>query len=366
MEQGRPRFEAEGQPLNQSPHAGSASVPHVGTPTARRPRVHVIGTGGSISCVGDSRTDLIDYNYADRHLSIAEMTDRVPEAAALAEIRTEQFMNVYGGDVSPTQWLALARRINQIFQEDPATAGIVVTHGTSTLEETAYFLNLTVKSAKPVVVTGAMRPPTAMSTDADMNLYDAIRVAAHPEAVGKGVLVVLNNQILAARDAVKTSTSRLETFKSNELGVLGYADSDGEVVFYRTPVRAHTLATEFDPASIDALARVDIAHAYSGVDGVAVEAMVKAGARGLVGAGLGSGSAPRAFLDALEAARQQGVIVVIGSQAFNGRVMAKRAFTERGFAVADNLAPKKVRILLMLALATNRQLAEIQRMILNS
>lgn len=329
-----------------------------------RPRVYVIGTGGSISCIGESRTDLIDYNYADRHLSIEDMVGRIPEAAAVADIRAEQFLNVYGGDVSPATWLELARRVNQIFREDPAASGVVVTHGTSTLEETAYFLNLTVKSTKPVVVTGAMRPPTAMSTDADMNLYDAIRVAAHPDAAGKGVLVVLNNEILAARDAVKTSTSRLETFKSNELGFLGYADSDGGVVFYRSPLRAHTVATEFDADALDELERVDIAYAYSGVDGAAVEAFVRAGAAGLVGAGLGSGSAPRAFFDALEAARKQGVVVVIASQAFNGRVMARRGFTERGFLVADNLAPKKARILLTLALGATRRLEDVQRMIL--
>ena len=332
--------------------------------TPERPRVYVIGTGGSISCVGDSRTDLIDYNYADRHFSIEDMVGRIPEAAAVADIRAEQFLNVYGGDVSPAKWLDLARRVNRIFREDPAASGVVVTHGTSTLEETAYFLNLTVKSAKPVVVTGAMRPPTAISTDADMNLYDAIRVAAYPDAAGKGALVVLNNEILAARDAVKTSTSRLETFKSNELGFLGYADSDGGVVFYRSPVRAHTVATEFDTDAFDELQRVDIAYAYSGVDGVAVEAFVKAGATGLVGVGLGSGSAPRAFLDALGAARKQGVVVVLASQSFNGRVMARRGFIERGFVVADNLAPKKARILLMLALGGTRRPEDVQRMIL--
>jgi L-asparaginase len=326
--------------------------------------VHVIGTGGSISCIGESRTDLLDYNYADRHLSIEEMLARIPEVGAAADVRAEQFLNVYGGDVSPVKWLDLSRRINAVLRDDPALAGVVVTHGTSTLEETAYFLNLTVKSARPVVVTGAMRPPTAMSTDADMNLYDAIRVAAHPDAACKGVLVVLDNHVLAARDVVKTSTSRLETFSSNELGVLGYADSDGSVVFYRKPVRAHTVATEFDPEQLSSLARVDIAQAYSGVDGVAVEALVSAGARGIVGAGLGSGSAPRAFLDALESAAKRGIAVVIASQSFNGRVMAKRAFVERGFAVADNLAPRKARILLMLALTAARDRQEIQRLIL--
>lgn len=351
--------------MTVTPGPGSASGPAAAARTrGARPRVYLIGTGGSISSVGGSRVDLIDYNYADRHLSIAEMLERIPEAAACAEVRAEQFLNVYGGDVSPAQWLGLAQRINQIFRDDTDAAGVVVTHGTSTLEETAYFLNLTVKSAKPVIVTGAMRPPTAMSTDADMNLYDAIRVAASPRSAGKGVLVVLNNQILAARDAVKTSTSRLETFKSDELGVLGFADSDADVVFYRSPTRAHTFDSEFDADRLQSLARVDIAHAYSGVDGVAIEALQRAGARGIVGAGLGSGSAPRAFLSALEVAARKGLTVVMASQAFNGRVMAKRAFVERGFAVADNLAPKKVRILLMLALTAARTTDDIQRMIL--
>jgi L-asparaginase len=329
-----------------------------------KPRVYVIGTGGSISCIGDSRVDLLNYNYADRHLTIDEMVERIPEAAGIAEVRSEQFLNVYGGDVSPSQWLALARRINRIFRDDKDAAGVVVTHGTSTLEETAYFLNLSVRSTKPVVITGAMRPPTGLGTDADINLYDAIRVAACPEAAGKGALVVLNSQIQAARDAVKTSTSRVETFKSGELGFLGYADSDGKVVFLRNTVRAHMAASEFDVDRIEALARVDIAYAYSGVDGVAVKALASAGCSGIVGAGLGSGSAPRAFLDALREARESGVCVVMASQSGNGRVMAKRAFVERGFAVADNLTPKKVRILLMLALAQKRSTEEIQRMIL--
>ncbi len=348
----------------------NAAAPGTGGHRATQPsagerrRVYVIGTGGSISCIGESRTDLIDYNYADKHFSIEEMLARIPEAGAHAEIRAEQFLNVYGGDVTPDQWLTLARRINSIFREDPGAAGVVVTHGTSTLEETAYFLNMTVKTERPVVVTGAMRPPTAISTDADMNLYDAIRVAASPEACGKGVLVVLNNHILAARDAVKTSTSRLETFKSNELGVLGYADSDGGVVFYRAPLRLHTTSTEFDADRIDALARVDLAYAYSGVDGTAVEAFVKRGARAIVGVGLGSGSAPRAFLEALEAARERGVAVVVASQSFNGRVMARRTFVSRGFAVADNLPAKKARIVLMLALAAPRSRDDIQRMML--
>jgi L-asparaginase type II len=329
-----------------------------------KPRVYVIGTGGSISCIGDSRVDLLNYNYADKHLTIEEMVARVPEAREVADIRAEQFLNVYGGDVTPSQWLQLARRIEQIFREDNDAAGVVVTHGTSTLEETAYFLHLAVRSPKPVVITGAMRPPTAISTDADMNLYDAIRVAACPEAAGKGALVVLNNEIQAARDVRKTSTSRVETFKSGEMGFLGYADSDGKVVFLRASMRAHTAASEFNIGSMPALPRVDIAYAYSGVDGVAIRALVHARCTGIVSAGLGSGSVPRAYMDALCDARDRGVFVVMASQVGNGRVMAKRSFTEKGFLVADNLAPKKARILLMLALAQTRDAGEIQRMML--
>src|SRR4030095_3688281 len=207
--------------------------------TRKLPLVHVIATGGSISCIGESRTDLVDYGYADRHYSIAEMLSRVPEAADLARVESEQFSNVSSGDLPPALSPQLARRSDAIFRDDPEVAGVAVTHGTATLEETAYFLNLTVKSTKPVVVTGAMRPMTAISTDADLNLLDCIRVAASPAAAGRGVLVVLNNQIQAAREVTKSSTSRLDTFKSGDLGFLGYADSDGEVVFYRAPTKTH-------------------------------------------------------------------------------------------------------------------------------
>jgi L-asparaginase type II len=326
------------------------------------PLVHVIGTGGSISCIGEGRTDWLDYNYAERHYSIDEMLGRVPELNEIANVRCEQFMNAYGGEVSPGRWLALAARINAIFRESPDAAGVAITHGTSTLEETAYFLNLTVRSEKPVVLTGAMRPMTAMSNDAEANLYDCVRVAASAQAAGRGVLVVLNNQIQAAREVAKTSTSRLDTFKSADLGFLGYADSDGQVVFYRGSTRRHTHRTEFDIAAVDGLPRVDIAYAYSGVDGTAVDALVKAGCQGLVSAGLGSGGAPRPFLDALSRAAEAGIPVVVTSQAGSGRAMARRGAAERGFLFGDNLLPRKARILLMLALTKTRERREIQRM----
>jgi L-asparaginase len=326
------------------------------------PVVHVIGTGGSISCIGRSRADFLDYNYGDRHFTIEEMIGRVPELNSLATVRSEQFMNAYGGELTPDRWADLARRINAILREFPDTTGIAVTHGTSTLEETAYFLNLTVKTSKPVVLTGAMRPMTAMSNDAEVNLLDCVRVAASSEAANRGVLVVLNNQIQAARDVTKTSTSRLDTFRSADLGFLGYADSDGRVVFYRNPTRRHTLASEFDIDPVQSLPRVDIVFAYSGVDGVAVEAVTRAGCEGLISAGLGSGGAPRVFLDALGRVAKSGIPVVVTSQAGSGRAMARRAATERGFLFADNLLPRKARILLMLALTKTRDKSEIQRM----
>jgi L-asparaginase len=332
--------------------------------TDRKPRVYVIGTGGSISFVGDYRTDYINYSYRNKHLTIQQMLERVPEVQQFAEVVSEQLLNVGSTDVHPGHWLELAKRINQIFRQDPDAAGVAVAHGTATLEETAYFLNLTVKSHQPVVVTGAMRPPTGLGTDADVNLMDCMRVAAAPQSRGRGVLTVLNNEIQAARDVTKTNSYRLETFRSNELGLLGYADSDEEVVFYRTPSKTHTMDTEFNIENVTELPRVDIAYAYAGADDLVIKALAGAGVSGIVAAGLGSGGSPPKFMSGLSFAQQHGVPVVITTQTGNGRVVRTRRFTEDGYIVADNLSPKKARILLMLALTMTKNPAEIQRMML--
>jgi L-asparaginase len=202
-----------------------------------RPRVSIIATGGSISGVGPHRLDYLLYSELGRRLTIEQMLARVPEVHEIADVRGESLISVGSTSIGPQEWLQIAQRINQLFHDEPELSGIVVTHGTATLEETAYFLHLTVKSAKPVVVTGAMRPPTAVSSDADLNLLDAIRIAACPDAEGRGVLTVLNNEIHSARDVTKSNTLRLETFHSNHLGLLGYADSDGQVLFYRSVSR---------------------------------------------------------------------------------------------------------------------------------
>ena len=327
-----------------------------------RPKIYVIGTGGTISFMGDDRMDYINYSYGNRHLTIEEMLDRVPEAREMADIKEYQLINVGSTDVGPEHWGKLCSHVNHIVQSDTAVTGIAITHGTATLEETAYFLHLTVKSHLPIVVTGAMRPPSSLGTDADVNLIDSIRVAASPDAIGKGVLTVLNNEIQSARDVTKTNSYRLETFRSNELGFLGYADSDDEVVFYRSPTKRHTFNSEFTVAENDVLPRVDIAYAYAGVDGWAINAAVNSGIKGIVAAGLGSGGSPKGYMDALKAARESGVKVVIATHTGNGRVMNTRRFQEDGYIVADNLSPKKARILLMLGLFTTTSSSEIQRM----
>lgn len=332
--------------------------------TQPKPRVYLVGTGGSISFLGASRTDYTNYSYDNRHLTIQEMLGRVPEITETVDVKPEQFLNLGSTDVTPEHWLELAKRINQIFSEDPAAAGVAVAHGTATLEETAYFLNLAVKSDKPVVVTGAMRPPTGMGTDSDVNLVDCIRVAAAPQSVGRGVLTVLNNQVQAARDVTKTNSYRLETFQTQDFGFLGYADSDEEVIFYRRPEKAHTTAAEFDVAGVVELPRVDIAFAYAGADGVAVRALVQGGAQGIVAACHGSGSSPPQFMAALKEVRDGGTPVVLATHTGGGRVMQTRRFQEDRYIVADNLAPKKARVLLMLALTVTRDPSEIQRMML--
>jgi L-asparaginase len=264
--------------------------------TTTPPKVNIVATGGSIAGIGPNRLDYVLYPELGGHLTIAQSLDRIPEVANIAQIEAEDLISVGSTAIGPQDWLRLAQRINQLLEGN--TAGVVITHGTATLEETAYFLHLTVKSTMPVVVTGAMRPPTAISTDADLNLLDAIRIAAAPHAAGKGVLTVLNNEIQCARDVTKANTLRVETFKPNELGFLGYADSDGKVVFYRTPLRKHTTATPFDVAQRTALPRVDIVYSYAGADGLLVNAVRQHRSQGLVVAGFGGGTFPPAVVEA--------------------------------------------------------------------
>ena len=327
-----------------------------------RPKVVILATGGSIAGLGPHRLDYILYPEMGGHLTIKESLDRIPEVYDIADIQAEDFVSTGSTAISPRDWLGMARRINEIFTDDSSVAGVVVTHGTATLEETSYFLNLTVKSSRPVVVTGAMRPPTALGTDADINLIDAVRTAACPNAVGSGVITVLNNEIQSAREVTKANSLRVETFRPNELGFLGYADSDGEVLFYRTPTRKHTTATPFDVAVFQELPRVDIVYAYAGADGLLVDAVRQRKADGLVLAGFGSGTIPPNMLTAGAGAVKDGISVVVASRATAGRVVMTPRKEELGFIASDNLLPQKARVLLMLALTVTRDRNAIQQM----
>jgi L-asparaginase len=327
-----------------------------------KPRVALIGTGGTISSLGRDSLDVWEYMDTGTKIGPADLLARYPETARVADVVPVPFKAVGSASIGPGDWLALVDAIHEAAARDAGLAGVVVTHGTATLEETAYFLNLASRVDVTVVVVGAQRPASGLGSDAGMNLVGAVRVAAAPEARGLGVLVVLNDEIQSAREVTKTSTLRLETFRSADLGMLGYADPDGRVAVYRRPARRHAPATEFDVRGRPDLPRVDIAYSYAGADGTAIDAFAAAGARAIVSASLAPGVNTSGEHEALLAARRRGVLVVLSSRAGSGRVLPRTVLRERGFVVADNLLPQKARILAMLALTRTDDPVEIQRM----
>ncbi|MDJ0896707.1 MAG: asparaginase [Alphaproteobacteria bacterium] len=325
-----------------------------------RPRVAVIGTGGTISFDGRHGLDTFEYMECGERHDIDEVLARFPELDRVADIRPVSFRSLSSAAVSPADWIDLARLIDELAGRADAPAGIVVTHGTATLEETAYFLNLTLNTALPVVVVGSQRPKNALGSDAGPNLVNAVQVAASKEARGLGVLVLLNEEIQAAREVTKASTHRLETFRSPDLGMLGYADADGRVSIYRRPARRHAPDTEFDLRGLEDLPRVDIVAAYAGADATAISAFVAAGARGIVVSSLAPGLVASAQQEALLSARSQGVIIVLSTRAGSGRVLRRASLREHGIVAADNLNPQKARVLTMLALTLTDDPERIQ------
>lgn len=323
------------------------------------PRIALIATGGTIGLVGRDRLDLVEYVEFGRFLEPAELLARVPEAAAIARIDTPPFKRIPSSRMQPADWTELGRLIWRCL--DAGAQGIAITHGTSTLEETAYFLHLTLQTDRPIVLTGAMRPSNGLSQDGDLNLLNAIRLAAGREAVGMGVLVVLNDEISTARDVAKTDTHRVQTFRSQDLGLLGHADTNGEIVFYRAPLRRHTLRSEFDVRQLETLPRVDIVYSYVGEDGTLVRAAVEHGAEGIVVAGTGAGMVTEEGLRELLRARERGVAVVLSSRCGSGRVTRTTRARQAGFVAADSLTPQKARILLALALTRTRDPDAVQR-----
>lgn len=328
-----------------------------------KPIVYVLSTGGTIAGAGSSSTDLS--NYKAGSILGEQLVKAVPQIAQIAEVRVEQIVNVRSSDLTIDNWLTLTKRINAIIKETPAVSGFVVTSGTNTLEETAYFLHLTVRSDKPVVLVGSMRPATAISADGPLNLLNAVRTAIAPESRGKGGLIVMNDEINAARDTTKTNTLRVETFRAPELGILGYVDED-KISYYRATTKRHTSSSEFDVTSLTSLPKVTILYSYIEPDAALIQAAIKSGAKGIVFAGTGNGtlsifeSAVVKDIQAMPAATRPAL--VRSSRVGNGRVTPTTEFDAMDIVASDTLNPQKARILLMLALTKTSNLKEIRRM----
>jgi L-asparaginase len=327
--------------------------------TPMLPNVKILATGGTIAGSANSSTQMT--NYEPGVLKVEDLLAAVPEVADYAHITAEQVSNLGSHDIDDAFWLLLAEKCRQSLAS-PNIDGLVLTHGTNTLEETAYFLNLVVNSHKPVVVVGSMRPGTAVSADGPLNLLNAVRLAGNRQAAGRGVLIALNDQINGARDTSKTNTSNTGTFRAPDLGLLGYM-INGEAVFYRATTRKHTAAAEFEIGPLAALPQVEIIYGHANQNRVLVDAAVNSGAQGIVYAGMGMGAIHKNAAPALIEAQKKGVVVVRGSRTGSGIVPFDSKWTQEcHFVDADNLNPQKARILLMLALTKTNDYQEIQRM----
>ncbi|MEO6801602.1 MAG: asparaginase [Rhodanobacter sp.] len=324
------------------------------------PEVAVIGCGGTMSSLGTSPLDLMDYPEYGMKLSISEILARVPEAASVAKTIAVPFRSAGSTNLVPADWFELRATLRLLSREHSSLKGFVIVHGTATLEETAFFLNLTLDIPQTVVLVGAQRPMSAVSSDAPMNLVGALKVAKATQSRRRGVLVVLNDEIHASRDVVKTSTLRLDTFRSVDFGALGVIDPDG-VHFYRRVDRPRTSCNDFGGMPDDQeLPRVDIVYSYAGADDTFIKAAIVKGARGIVSAGFAPGIPTGVERAALEAAVQSGITVVQCSRAPSGRVAGRRYLLDNGFIAGEDFSPQKARILLALGLAHTDRLAKLR------
>jgi len=327
---------------------------------AEKRKVAFIGTGGTISSIGKHPLDIVDYGANKTMWDAEAILAAVPDAQQVAEVFAVKFRNVGSPQIYFPEWKELVELCDRLVSETPDLAGIVIGHGTATLEETAYFLGLTLKVSIPVVVVGSQRPLSALASDAHTNLVNGVRVAASPDSAGRGVMVVLNDEIHAAREVTKTATFRLQTFKVPDFGMLGYVDGDF-VSYYRKTERVVAPNTEFDIRGLDALPRVDVSYAYAGADGAEIDAFVAAGAKGIVSAGFAPGMTTAGQVAALERAHAAGVVVMQGTRAGSGVVRRGSRLAELGFLTTDNLNPQKARLLLALALTRTEDPDEIAR-----
>jgi L-asparaginase len=325
---------------------------------AKLPTIYILATGGTIAGAGDAATKSA---YKSGAVTVDALLGTVPQINDIAQVKGEQISNIGSQEMNNAVWLKLSKRINELLASEECD-GVVVTHGTDTMEETAYFLNLVVQSEKPVVMVGAMRSGTSMSADGPMNIFNAVSVAVSPEAGGKGVLVTMNDVIHGARAVTKTNTTNVSTFKSPDFGVLGYVFY-GKVNFYRQSTRKHTHKSEFDVNQLDNLPRVDIVYGYANNTRDMVDAVVASGSKGIVHAGVGNGNPYPETMDALISAREKNVIIVRSSRVGSGRTTLEAEVDDAkyGFVVSDSLNPQKSRILLMVALTKTKDIKEIQR-----
>lgn len=322
-----------------------------------KPRVMILGTGGTIAGTAGSSTQLTEYRAGS--VGVDELIAAVPAIADIADITGAQVCNVASPNITQEDWFELARRCNEALAGD--VDGVVITHGTDTLEETAWFLDLVVKSDKPVILVGSMRPATAISSDGPLNLLNAVGVAADPSSRGYGVTIVMNDVINAARDVAKTNTLRVETFQTRDLGALGYVVGQ-RPVWFRRPTRPHTTASEFSVKGGEPLPRVDIIYAsICDSSDELYRASVAQGARGVVLCCPGNGSVPGKLRDAVIASRDGGPAVVRVSRVGSGIVTPSSRDEEPGIIAGGTLPAMKARILLQLALAKTDDRAEIRR-----
>lgn len=321
------------------------------------PRIKVLATGGTIAGKGAS-ADRSAYKAGE--LPIKDLLSAVPGIEKIADITGEQVANVGSQDMSVDIWIKLNKRINEIYKNNEAD-GIVITHGTDTQEETAYFLSLTVRYDKPVVITGSMRPATAISADGPKNLFDAVTLAASKQAANSGILLVFNEYILSGRDAVKTSTTHLNAFNSPNSGPIGQV-YDGKVVMYQNELRKSNKDTPFDITGLTKLPDVAVVELYADAPATAINAYVASGVKGIVTGGLGNGNLNKVNSDAAASAVKKGIVVARASRVPTGRVTLLDETDDQklGTIVADDLIPQKARILLMLGLTQTSDSKKLQ------
>lgn len=324
---------------------------------AKKPNILIIATGGTIAGTAASASQA---TYSPAQLMVEQILASIPEASKIAQISSLQFSQISSQNMTDELWLKLAKTVNENLSRSDVD-GVVITHGTDTIEETAYFLNLVVKSKKPVVIVGSMRPSSSLSADGPLNLYNAIATAANSEAKNKGVMVVFNDNIYGARDVSKVSTTNVAAFASNNSGAIGNVYY-GQVSFYHAPLRAHTVNTVFDVSKLDKLPKVEIIYAHVNQDPALIDAIVANNAKGIVSAGVGDGNVNEKSLESLIKASKAGVIITRSSRLGSGFVVPNNEINDdkHGFVTADNLSPQKARILLMLSLTKTTDYKKIR------